>query len=531
MKTTRYFSPLLVILATFTLHAQIPYLVKDINPGTPWSSPRLLTKVGQEVFFEAITSAGWGLWKTDGSAQGTTLLKSFGANYEIYNLTAINGTLYFRAHDGTHGYEPWISDGTPAGTVMLKDINPGTASSYASEFLYYNSQVFFVAQDNTNGAAIWTTDGTDAGTLVFKDLAPGSMTGGGAYSFTKMGSDFYFWGNPVAQTSIELWKSDGTAAGTVMVKAFSGFTSPSMKVSNGRLFFAFGGGTTGSQGVWVSDGTTAGTILLKDFNVSLGVGVLEDRMADVNGVMFLAGNDGVNGKELWKSDGTPAGTTLVKNIRSGNVGSSPENLTSFKGLLYFVAIDDNSTTELWKSDGTDAGTVQVEAPYSGSTHPTGLFVYNNTLFFNASQWTGNAGIELWKSDGVNDTLVYDIYPGSNHSSTANHVGVNDKLFFSAQDATHGIEIWALDVANSTGLAEANNAYTVHLYPNPVTGNLFFLPDGNNLSYSIYNLQGGLVQHGELNGNTIMVSGLSPGMYLLTLRDDSGMARAARFVKE
>ena len=41
-------------------------------------------------------------------------------------LTNVNGTLYFKANDGVHGWELWKSDGIEAGTVMVKDIASGT---------------------------------------------------------------------------------------------------------------------------------------------------------------------------------------------------------------------------------------------------------------------------------------------------------------------------------------------------------------------------------------------------------------------
>src|SRR6266511_5322221 len=37
-------------------------------------------------------------------------------------LANVNGTLFFRANDGTNGYELWKSDGTTSGTALVKDI-------------------------------------------------------------------------------------------------------------------------------------------------------------------------------------------------------------------------------------------------------------------------------------------------------------------------------------------------------------------------------------------------------------------------
>ncbi len=47
-------------------------------------------------------------------------------------LTNINGTLFFGVWDGTNGTELWKSDGTAAGTTLVKDIYPGANASNAA---------------------------------------------------------------------------------------------------------------------------------------------------------------------------------------------------------------------------------------------------------------------------------------------------------------------------------------------------------------------------------------------------------------
>ncbi|MCI0536751.1 MAG: hypothetical protein L0Z50_16155 [Verrucomicrobiales bacterium] len=70
-------------------------------------------------------------------------------------LVDVNGTLFFRAIT-----QLWKSDGTAAGTVRVKDINPGAAGSNPSQVANVNGTLFFVASDGVHGPALWKSDGT-----------------------------------------------------------------------------------------------------------------------------------------------------------------------------------------------------------------------------------------------------------------------------------------------------------------------------------------------------------------------------------
>ena len=142
------------------------------------------------------------------SAAHKDILPGYGYSWPSFLMNA-GGTLFFEANDGTHGDELWKSDGTEAGTVMVKDINP-TGSSMPTSFVEIAGVVFFIAEDGVHGTGLWRTDGTPEGTTMVKDLVDAS-------SLTKLGAGLFLTAYDDVFGS-ELWTSDGTEAGTTMVK-------------------------------------------------------------------------------------------------------------------------------------------------------------------------------------------------------------------------------------------------------------------------------------------------------------------------
>jgi ELWxxDGT repeat protein len=96
------------------------------------------------------------------------------SNAEPVLAGIVNGTLLFFATDEPHGRELWRSDGTADGTQLLRDIRPGPEGSigYGGSAMVAG-RLAFAASDGRGGAQLWSSDGTDAGTVLVRDAQPG----------------------------------------------------------------------------------------------------------------------------------------------------------------------------------------------------------------------------------------------------------------------------------------------------------------------------------------------------------------------
>lgn len=451
--------------------------IMNMNVMAKSSFPSYLANINNILLFEAIdgteTGSGSGLWRSDGTEAGTFLIKGLSINPYNYKFIHVNDTDFF-VGGNENGYELWKTDGTEAGTVMVKDINPGSLGSGPADMISVNGILFFTADDGTNGRELWRSDGTEAGTVMVKDIWQGMLFGSDPSHLININGIIFFTADYVANDVLnigKLWKSDGAEAGTVPVAEdfsidlYSIIRTGSVNI-NGTIFFISYDKENGVA-LWKSDGTSAGTamvrvILPSAFNFDWNAHII-----NINDSLYFIVYGGADGTELWKSDGTEAGTTKIKDIAFS--GSAffysywyQEDLININGTLFFAADDGVNGVELWKSDGTEEGTVMVKdinpgtgnafycMPYYKRTCLTKLASNDGAVFFWAND--GTHGFELWKSDGTESgtVMVKDTYPGSggsffnDYGLLTDFINAGDSIFFTANDGTHGFELWKTD---------------------------------------------------------------------------------------
>lgn len=171
-------------------------LVADINSGLSSSNPANF-KVGMgKLFFTANAGSGNELWSLLLAGGGPALVKDInasGGSNPSY-LTVLNQKLFFNADDGIHGKELWMSDGTPNGTLMRKDIEPGINSGNPRNLTAIGTtSLYFTADDGVTGTEIWETNETTLPFLV-DDIFPG-LIGSNPVSLTNISGTLYFGAN------------------------------------------------------------------------------------------------------------------------------------------------------------------------------------------------------------------------------------------------------------------------------------------------------------------------------------------------
>ena len=454
------------LFVSFNLAAQTPYLVQDINQEGEPSHPRGFVTIGSVTYFYADDGIhGRELWRTDGTSDGTYLVKDinpgpnhsfFDDDYDQYTvLIPVGEKLFIVADDGSHHYELWVSDGTEAGTTLVKDINPqGTGVGGTEQFVAFNGKLFFSTSESYS-RELWVSDGTEAGTQMVEGENAVNVGSESPELLTVYDGKLYFKAINQSNGNPQLWRYDGIS--TSMVYDIEPLE---IATSGNKLFFVADNETKGSE-LWLTDGTPEGTISIKHISQgTFGSGRISELTNAAGTLFFVHQND-----ELWRSDGTTNGTFKVKELQGPLF-----DLVSIDNILYFLGYGGLGSYYVWKSDGTEAGTVIIDED-SDYLDITNLATAGTTLYF--KDYSG-----LWKSDGTAEGTIllkntqYDfIY----RSRSADNNGV---LIFTASDEKHAREIWKSDGTEAgTFMIKDINQQGSGTYFSPLTAN------GNRIAFN------------------------------------------------
>ena len=440
-----------------------------VSGRPPWlaPSPESLVAFRGRLYFAANFEDGRRqLWKSDGTRAGTVPVKAFPAlaspsfTDALGSLTPLGSRLFFVVKDETHGRELWVSDGSSAGTRRVKDLTPGPGDSEL-----YNLQVVggrllffrFIPETPTSPARqeLWKSDGTEAGTRLVKDLGPDT-----SLSFSQAIVEdtlFFVFTDPAHGT--ELWKSDGTAAGTRLVKDIvpgpEGSGPFNLKALGRHVFFTAADPAHGHT-LWRTDGTSASTRRVLEL-VPGPEGDAIQVLDAMGSYLYFA-----------RTDPSDAYSTRLYRLRDGvdsvhvrhvatlpNPYGDPDSYTyittsAVAGRKLFMALAIYGSgpaprdVQLWVTDGTGSGTKMLHRPLSRSDEfGSTLYALDNRILFSGAEEA--TGLELWMSDGtVSGTrLLRDIAPGGASSFPEGFTRVGSKVFFVANDVAHGNELWVL----------------------------------------------------------------------------------------
>jgi ELWxxDGT repeat protein len=388
------------------------------------------------------------------------------------DFVAAGDLVFFTADDGEHGRELWRTDGTPGGTILLRDIAPGMEDGvYAAPVPFENLVAFRspvpfgnLVAFRVSGGSLWRSDGTRDGTFALLEQSPGSMIAIGERLFFATEE----WESDTRLGHV-LWTSDGSRDGTVPLRRFTRtdefIDSFQLYAASDRLYAVIWAESVARAKIWAADARSlvnTGEGIRSATPIELPLVLLPDvEKAGAGDILLFAASDTEN-VSLWRSDGTTAGTfPLLQGAgRRGpfyldDRSVAQPHFTQDGQRVYFIGTDGVHGLEPWVTDGTVDGTRMVADLVAGSVGVSpctdaldwmcerdlgglplvSLIPRENDLMIGRAHYSKGIGTvsDLWISGGTaaGTRRIEAAVPGS-YFTSRDFTGQDQSLLFQAQ---------------------------------------------------------------------------------------------------
>lgn len=235
-------------------------------------------------------------------------------------------------------------------------LNDITLCNSNDDIFAYNGEAYFCGNHIENGGELFRTNGTTAGTSVVKDIdiGPGSSSPFGFFEF----KGFMFFFAETTQTGTALWRSDGTNSDTKLIKIFDFDFRYYNQIVEGdeELFIHI------DDVLLRTDGTNSGTYQIdipvtEGISIDLGPSHPSSTFAYDNGVLYFITRD-----ILYKLELSNNALTLIEELPGKEEEERQSAVIVDDSLISgsFLILDNNG---LWESDGTESGTRQIESNF------------------------------------------------------------------------------------------------------------------------------------------------------------------------
>ena len=437
-------------------------ILKDISPGKNHGiglfSPQTTAVLGNQLFFIANDGVnGNQIWSTQGTEQTTKMITNL-PKLKISKLTLAGGKIFFLTKE-ENKLQVWKSDGTKEGTVLVKGgIQIWNDPSFEGEA---NNLFFFTIQpEGSNDSRLWRSDGTASGTFPVTAELDGNGAGkGGTSAFTQyiqFNNELYFVVRsqklfPYPNT-VGIVKTDGSLENTVPVLGLHPGNVRLIDFAdviqvNNKLYFSFFEADYNRTFIWESNGTASGTKKIYDESGSKYY-TTSSLTTDGSNLIFTGRNandeTALLTLNLSNYDKTEI-NTLVSDTEKPFIFTHDDvnYISRLSGNNYHLSVPNgNFTRTSWFSDLTRSGTVMINE----LKHLTELFVFKDKVYF--SHYSQQEGQELWRSDLLmkNPGIFANINKSKYGMGDRPYAVINDKILFPVYNKTHGGELW---VCNSS----------------------------------------------------------------------------------